>query len=423
MLIVLLVCSTILAIGVISGASASAMFKEGAPRPNLVSAAASLLGPEHEICCSWMDQDDQRYPAVAYAYNRVPKEHMVVFHSERLGGQDIYAMRNLHMVSLGHVISTGSNCTHPDVVYNGLNDEYLVVWQQYNNAQSKWEIYGIIESETPSTPFQIAEWSNANLKYPVVAWNSYRNEYMVAWQTEDSTGSLLGIGRRKVTADGSTPSTATFITQSGAPGNPDIAYNLATDQYLVVWAQVGENHIDIWGGRLNHQGTLQGSVFPISQADDEQQLPAITTNEQNRYLVVWQDLRWGDWDIYGQLLDGNGNAVGGELWITPSYDEDTRPDVAAYAPAQQYLVSWQQSNVSGEKIVAELLDANGSPLKFVEIALGNLGDNAHPAVALYPPGYYVVYEWGSWAPETNSDIYARKWTPQAIFLPLILRGP
>ena len=73
--------------------------------------------------------------------------------------------------------------------------------------------------------------------------------------------------------------------------------------------------------------------------------------------------------------------------------------------------------------MAELLDANGSPLKFVEIAQGNFGDNAHPAVALYPPGYYVVYEWGSWAPETNSDIYARKWMPHAIFLPLILRGP
>jgi hypothetical protein len=45
-------------------------------------------------------------------------------------------------------------------------------------------------------------------------------------QTEDSSSRLLGIGRRRLAANGDLLSSADYITQSRFPGTPDIAYNM-----------------------------------------------------------------------------------------------------------------------------------------------------------------------------------------------------
>lgn len=396
-------------------------------KPDGAAATASHLGPEVAICCN--DEKDQGPSAIAY--NRTRGEYLVVFHNEYAPGERYISGALVSLSGEGYsfflISPVGSYdcCLNPAVAYNRSNDEYLVVWQQYNASQNKWEIYGRIIPwdglDFTIAPFQIAQWSAMNLKSPAVAWNSYRNEYMVVWQTEDTSGQLLGIGRRRLSASGNFLSNADYITQSGFPGNPDITYNVAADQYLAVWAQLGSSFVDIYGGRLSREGALQGSVFPISEAADEQQFPSVTTNEQDRYLVVWQDKRYGDWDIFGQLLAVNGNKVAADFWVTLSTDDETQPDVAANGSAQRYLAVWQRGAAGGETIEAGFLDANGLLISPFEVAPGGFGDNVHPAVGTHLAGYFVVYDWTSWTPGSNSDIFGRTWTPFANFLPSVIR--
>lgn len=362
------------------------------------AAPSSFLGPEYNLCCN--DEYTQRYPDAVY--NRLRHEYMVVY-------EDFYSPRLVAGARLGldgfafnHFAISGISApdsSYPAVAFNRTDDEYLVVWQQYNGNQNKWEIYGRIIPgdglDFTITPFLIAQWSSMSLKYPEVAWNSFRNEYMVVWQTENSTsGQLLGIGRRRLNASGGFLSNADYITQANFPGNPDIAYNPATDQYMVVWAQVGTYAVDIYGGRLSREGALQGSVFPIGEAANEQQFPAIATNEQNRFLVVWQDDRLvaGDKDIYAQFLDGSGNLVSGNFWLAISTADETHPAVAANGSAREYLVVYQQTTAQGERIWADLIDESGSFVDYLEIAPGGLGDNLYPAVATHLAGYFVAYD-------------------------------
>ncbi len=248
---------------------------------------------------------------------------------------------------------------------------------------------------------------------------SYRNEYMVVWHTENATSNLLlGIGRRRLGADGTFLSNADYITQSSYPGFPDMAYNPAADQYVVVWAQTGNYNLDIFGGKLSREGVLQGSVFPISEADDEQLFPAIATNEQNRYLVVWQDKRWGaEWDIYAQFLDGSAGLVGGNFWIDQSDADETHPTVAANGASRRYVVVYQKTTAGGESIWASHIDENAVFLNWIQVSPGQLGDNGHPVSATHLTGYFVVYEWESWEPGSSSDLYGRMWAPYAVLLP------
>ena len=389
----------------------------------------SHLGPERSICCN--DEYAQHRPSVVY--NPHHSEYLVVYHNDYAPslvagarvGLDGYPFSWFALGGFSPIISA-----YPDVAYNRTNDEYLVVWQQYNSSQNKWEIYGrFVPWDGPKLPsqhipFLIAEWSGLDLKYPRVAWNSFRNEYMVVWQTEGFLGQLLGIGRRRIGPGGGLLSNADFIYQVNFPANPDIAYNPAADQFLVVWAQLGNSSIDIYGGRLNREGALQGSIFPIGDADNEQQLPVVTTNEQDRYLVVWQDDRivQGDWDIFAQFLDVGGNKVGGSFWLAVSTDNETHPAMAVNGGSDQYLVVYQKTTLSGESLQADLFDRNGFFVERFEVAPGGFGDNVAPTVGSHPSGYFMTYEWTSWEPGSTSDLYGRMWSPQAVFLPLVVRG-
>ena len=405
--------------GIIKGAGA-----------NIASALASFLGPESRICCG--NEYDQRRPAMTY--NRYHNEYMVVSYQVLNAGGAILGARIgldgwAYSTFLLSRIGEYDCCLHPDVAFNRTNDEYLVVWQQYNSSQSKWEIYGLLVpwdgpdyAGSLATPFLIAQWSNLDLMYPKVAWNSYRNEYMVVWHTEHATsGALLDIGRRRLRANGSHLSNADYMTNSSSVGVPDIAYNPAADQFVVVWAQAGTGSVDIYGGKLTVAGTLSGSVFAIGATAKDEQFPAIVTNEQDRYLVVWQHkYATNDWDIYGQFLNGSAGLVGANIPFDVSIWNESRPAVAVNGATREYLIVYQKTTLVGDAIWGKYVDEDGVTLDWFEVTPGGLVDNAHPAVATHLAGYFVAYEsW--WVSGSVTDLYGRMWSPHAVFLPLVVR--
>jgi hypothetical protein len=426
-LIVLIVCVVLLVPGAAPG-SASPLQSEGlAPSP---IDASYRLGPELALS-QGTPASYEEHPAVAYNYSSQHREYLVVWHNHRPVTQDIYARRvsESGQILSWFAVSTASECLYPAVAYNHTNDQYLVVWSQYNAAGARWEIYGrIIPWNGPGTnaPFQIASWSSMNLEVPAVAWNSYRNEYMVVWQTSHvSTSQLLGIGRRQLSNTGGFLSNADYITGAGSTdqGFPDIAYNLAADGYLVVWAEPGVSAINVYGGRLNREGTLQGSKFAVDSSSNEQQKPAITTNEQDRYMVVWQEWVSVDWDIHGKEVNSATGAPLPTLYLIAILwgSDETTPDVAWGGGAGEYLTVWQQTTGSGEAIDAVRWGSGVTVYSF-EVAPGGMGDNKNPAVACGMPSYLIAYEWKSWTPGSDSDIYGRLWWPEAVYLPLVLRN-
>ncbi|MFC2043115.1 hypothetical protein ACFLUA_03075 [Chloroflexota bacterium] len=422
--LVMIICSFIL----VTSASAVSNSKKGGLSPNATSSSAGFLGPEFHICC--YSEVHQKNPAAVY--NRIRNEYLVVHHGENSSKRYISGARispGLGQVSIFLVSDASSYdcCLYPDAAYSWTDDKYLVVWQQYNNSQSRWEIWGRFVpwdgTDFTIPVIKIADSVGHNLKFPKVSWNSFRNEFMVVWQEETTAGLLSKIGFKRIAANGSFPGSG-YVRQVGFPANPNITYNVATDQYLAVWSEVTTAHyIDIYGARLNYQGVIQTQVFPISQQDDEQQFSSATTNSQDRFMVTWQhyDAYWGDWDIYGKFLDVNGNQVGNQVWITSSFDDETQPDVAANGLSDQYLVVYQRNTLSGESIEAKLYNGNGDQLNDFEISPGGFGDNRYPAVGTHLSGYFVTYQWQSFEPGSINDIYGRIWSPHGVFLPSIFR--
>jgi hypothetical protein len=408
--------------------------REGVWRVDRVSpAAAPRLGTEMQISTPSTPTDADRYkPAVAYNWKH--REYLVVWHNQWPGNRDIYAQRvseSGKLVGPWFAISAGSNDRfRPAVAYNGMNDEYLVVWM-YEASANVYEIWGRIiawNNSYQKAEFRIIQWADRSFWTPRVAWNSYRNEYMVIWNAVDTTTmSNHDVAGCRISADGVIqPGAPIIITTSGNPGEADLVYNVALDGYLVVWTRCGATDCDIYGAFLDRYGAkiTPPGEFAVYTGSSDQTTPAVTTNEQNHYMVVWQhfDNSYvpGDWDIYGRLFQADGSPVTSAFMLSNTTYDEMLPDVAANGATQQYLAVWHRATGSQSIVTARLRNPDGTLTTPFDI-LNSAGWYASaPVVACDIPGFLIAYEKGS--PLTHYHIYGRMWWPEAVYLPLILRN-
>ena len=431
-LLLLLIVS---AVGLAVGGRVWAWPVDAAPR---LAPLLDRLGSEMQISPSVAPEADHYRPAVAY--NRNHNEYLVVWHNLWPNNhRDIDARRVSATGQLSPwviAISVGSHDRlQPSVAYNAINDEYLVVWM-YNPSDdnSTYEIWGrrvAWDGSSLGPEFRIIQWANRSFWTPRVVWNSVRNEYLVIWNALDTTTSLAtDVAGYRVSADGSVinPGAPIIITDVNHPHQADVVYNLAADGYLVVWRRMWSvADGDIWGARLNWNGTLNGTAFVINAETVDQQAPAVATNGQDRYLVVWQhQTTLTYWDIVGRYLDSSGNPIGVSFPIAASASHAKMPDVvAAGSGSNDYLTVWEQTTPTGTAIRARrdrLVGNTTTPVNQFEVASGGFWENKGPAVAADRVGYLIVYEGDSPGdPTVYRHIYGRMWWPEAVFLPLVVR--
>ncbi len=195
-----------------------------------------------------------------------------------------------------------------------------------------------------------------------------------------------------------------------------VAYNSQNREYLVVWGTEPDDAVqEVWGQRLSRSGALLDSAFRISPADGGYN-PDVTYNgAANEYLVVWET---GSSDIRGQRLSSTGVWVGDEIFIATGYNHGAfhyhQPSVAYASAADRYLVTFQYvwDLDSGTGIQARAYLSDGTPEDYAfEIAptssttLPELADLAYSS----PRNEYLIV-WQQTYAADNRDIYGRRVT-------------
>jgi len=434
MLLPIILASVVILAG---GASPSraARAPTGSLGPTLAS-ATSPVGPEVQISTPSPPTDADRHsPAIAYNYQH--HEYLVVWHNEWPANKDIYAQRvsdSGQLVGPWFAVSYGAgNRLNAAVAYNATNDEYLVVWQ-YEPTTNNFEIWGrrikwngADLNEPEYAEFKIFSLANRGLVVPRVAYNGYRNEYLVAWNAFD-TATLLytAVACKRVLADGSMPDPTVVVSNVGEPAQVDIVYNVALDGYMVVWRRDGgATDYDIYAAFLDRYGakTTPPGEFAVNSYLSDQRAPAVTTNEQNHYMVVWQHFddsySPGDWDICGELLQADGSVVDGPFVIANTLADETAPDVAANGANQEYLTVWGRDPGGMVLVTGRLRNSDGTLEPAADISRVDAW-YLSPVVACDIPGFFIAYQKLSWDFSTF-HIYGRKWLPEEVYVPLALR--
>ncbi|WP_022668868.1 hypothetical protein [Desulfospira joergensenii] len=137
----------------------------------------------------------------------------------------------------------------------------------------------------------------------------------------------------------------------------------SSEKCMVVWQQ-GRNYFqsesgDIYATLVDCTGKPYcGEAISICMAGDSQELPEIAFG-QDRYLIVWQDLRnHKDWDIYGVFLDQQGGMLdNGEFKISTGKGSQAKPMVTTCE--RGFLIVWQGYSEHFYSIYVALIGWNG----------------------------------------------------------------
>jgi hypothetical protein len=239
-------------------------------------------------------EEQQWYPAIAYNYSIAVPEWLVVWEDERDGDWDIYAQR----------VDT--------------------------NGTIKGEVICVADSAD-------------DLRRPAVAYDTTQNRYLVAWQNE---GATKAIGARVLNLNG-TPFAAAIDLTTGtfARTRPDVAYNPAANQYLVIWEyELAADDHNIWGRRVNPDGTADGGTFEIITHPDDDLEPALVAYPGGQYLLAWTSDRSGTYNVVGKQLPSSGDPTGQSTFqISAGSGDERNLDVALNTGNGRALVVWEDS--------------------------------------------------------------------------------
>jgi hypothetical protein len=217
------------------------------------------------------------------------------------------------------IAAAAKNQFKQDAACDGVNDRFLVVWEDQRNLSTHDDIYGqLIASDGTmiGQNFLVAGTRNVERR-PVVAANK-DGTYLVVWESVVEGSS--GLVSETLDAEGRLLRGPTPIgsDQGGTRNRAAVAYLKQQDVFLVVWDNSGfEGTPDgIWGQFVQSNGTLRETAFPLTTAKLGQYRPHVAA-ARNTFLAVWTDYRdTGDKDSRRHVYEYYGRVIGNDMALS-----------------------------------------------------------------------------------------------------------
>ncbi len=322
------------------------------------------------------------------AYDSLADQYLVVW--EQVISTSNYDIKgqllNNALSRMGGAIAISSAANYqvlPRVAFGKTGNHYCVVWQDDRSGTS-WDLYGQMVTALGGLGTALNIYSAAlDDGNPAIAARDDSDEFLVVYGTDRSTitGSAYFYVRASAITGAGTVG-ASFVVRVGANlrWSFDVAQRAGTAEYLVTWTDLYFGVGDIMGQRAVSNRTLAGNLMMICPVRKGQETPSIAYNSQdNQYLVAWGDFRSGvDYDVYGRLLDATGGLLGIEIPIATDGQLNLYPSVAYNPQRREYLVAWttiRDLNNRGFDIYFQRLSAAGALLGGPVLVSSATGDH------------------------------------------------
>ena len=348
---------------------------------------------------------------------------------------------------------------HPWVAYNSVDNEFMVLWNTSGSLDGSDSgpdaiSYHSLDAQRVSTNGDLlggkieisppegldSDRSVTWKSMPKLVYNKFSNEYMIAYMVgycDNNPMCPYGpsflwtyynvIERVRINNLGAVQgdgSVALWPTMWNA-SHTAIAFNSQRQEYLVVFNDkyIFTNDPNIYdqpGFILDAEGNVISGPIMVDNGPGSHFSPYVEYNPlDDTYMLNWEDFRhvppgmpwyFGPFDIYGSLLDGEGNII-----VDPVYSVDDTgqpdegetqvvPSIAHNPKHNEFLVAWTDSRPSLDEggVIGRLINADGTPKGPDFVIADGPGRQGTPKMVYVKKGnkYFVVYS-------SNSDIYAR----------------
>ena len=268
---------------------------------------------------------------------------------------------------------------------------------------------------------------------PEVAYDEINHQYLVVWGgskdtipfcmgseiwgqlLDASTGSEIGHDDFAISGDGS----------CGIAISPDVTFNPLQGEFLVVWSSqpfappvedreiYGQRLSALTGHEVGPDDFPISSMGPVGSEDLGATWPAVTYNPMdNVYLVVWtgDDVVDRETEVFGQYLDAStGQEIGQDdfqiSFLAPGVSST---DASYNGFLRSYLVAWKgadnSQDSSGDKPFVQPIDDATEQFIGHEQSMGEAGIGLFPRLASSDENFYLVWS-------TANQIFGRPFAP------------
>lgn len=288
----------------------------------------------------------QTYPSAAFANGKYYDAFL-----DKSTGSSSYGFHGKFIEQDGTVLPDDIGIINPtynlsfmhEIIWGQTN--YLFVWSRGVSGYDR-DAYGQLVGEDgypEGNFFAVSVGNTESASFVEAAFDGVN--YFVVWQEGlPNSGSL--IRAQFVSQEGQLIGNNFSVRPEGLSGDvsqiyPDVEFD--GEKYLVVWDDNRSGNRDVYGQFVSVDGELLGDDIAIANNNADQLLVQLAFGGSNFY-AVWADERLSsnDKSIYGQLIGLDGELLGENLVISPQTNSEGRtwPDVAA--SNGEYLVVWDQ---------------------------------------------------------------------------------
>jgi hypothetical protein len=261
---------------------------------------------------------------------------------------------------------------NPTAVYDPVNNRYLFVFEVLTPGLET-DLYGQFRTRDGaplSVEFMISV-AAGNQTRPSVSYDSVLGQFFVVWEDNRNSGTTHEDIYGQLITGGGLPVGGNFsITNNlGTQGNPSVSFDYVDQTFLVVWRDgrnLGTTGEDIYGQRVNLNGSLAGGDFPICNFSGDQSEPVVSFDGINlRFLVAWTDSRnlgTAGEDIYGQWINADGSPFGENFAVSDALGDQVTPAISDDPLNLQFLVVWTDGRdvaMTGEDIYGQRVSIYG----------------------------------------------------------------
>ncbi|PIS05600.1 MAG: hypothetical protein COT81_00355 [Candidatus Buchananbacteria bacterium CG10_big_fil_rev_8_21_14_0_10_42_9] len=274
--------------------------------------------------------------------------------------------------------ASNADQTQPRIVANATGDALFITWEDDRDSLSDIYLQKLNNDTTqvwvPEVKVNTNSGSGSGTglqELPDLTINADDNLFIV-WQ-DDRNGDF-DIYSQRVNSDGdllwSPDIKLNSENSSFGQINPRIAMSRTSNLYFyVTWQDGRSGNDDIYLQKFDDSGAKiwANDVLVNSNTDaSPQERPVIAIDSNEQIYVVWQDLRNGNYDIYGQMIDSAGNKLlPFDFPVVVSGGGQRRPDAATTAN-DLLAVTWEDDSGGDWDIKAVIV--NGDPSSIVPVA-------------------------------------------------------
>ena len=238
----------------------------------------------------------------------------------------------------------------------------------------------------------------------IVVWEDYRN---------DNTQTYADIYAQRIDKNGIIKWAINGIpicTDLSHQSNPNIDFN--NGNIVIIWNDYRNGNVDIYAQMIDTLGNIKwtsNGVPVISKVFSQKDGKVVLDNNNNAY-VVFQDSSAGQWDIYAQKLNINGIQQWGTNGAVVCNAGNNQINPRVELSNNGIYVVWQDKrNGVDYDIYAQRLDANGN--RKWNVANNGIwvcsiaGTQNNPKIDPMPKGFIVA--WQDLRNGSDYDIYAQ----------------